>query len=100
MTEGTPKETILDEALRITSEDRNKHYGHPRDNFANTAMGMTAYLRAAGKLAPGKEISMRDVGWLMVLLKTMRDGNMPKRDNLVDACGYLRCIEWVEDPHD
>jgi hypothetical protein len=36
----------------------------------------------------------------MVLLKTMRDGNMPKRDNLVDAAGYLRCVERVEEEVD
>jgi flagella basal body P-ring formation protein FlgA len=93
-------ENILEEAMRITSEDRNKHYGHPRDNFANTALAMTAYLRACRKLREGEEITPRDVGWLMVQLKAMRDGNMPKRDNLVDAAGYLRCVERVEEEVD
>lgn len=90
-------ETILDEAMRLTSEDRNTAYGHPRDNFGNIALSMTAYLRAAGVLRDGAEITARHVGWLMTLTKAMRDANMPKRDNLVDAAGYVRCIERLEE---
>lgn len=91
-------ETVTAEAERLTSSTRNKHYGHPRDNFVNSAAMWTAYLRAARKLAPGAEVSPRDFGWLMTLCKAARDGNLPKRDNLVDGCGYLRCIERLEEP--
>lgn len=83
------KETVLEEAIRITSTDRNKHYGHPFDNFKVISEFWTTYL--------GFEISKRDVSMMMVLLKVARDKNMPKRDNLVDGCGYFRTAEMVEE---
>lgn len=91
-------ETVLEEAGRLTSADRNRHYGHPRDNFQNTAAMWTAYLRGARKLAPGCEVSPRDFGMMMVLCKCARDANMPQRDNLTDAAGYVRCIERLDEP--
>jgi len=91
-------ETVLQEAERLTSSDRNKHYGHPRDNFTNTAAMWTAYLRGARKLRDGEEITGRDFGWMQTLCKAARDANLPKRDNLTDGCGYLRCVERLDEP--
>jgi hypothetical protein len=58
----------------------------------------TAYLRGGRKLAPGCEVSPRDFGVMMTLCKCARDANMPQRDNLVDAAGYVRCIERLDEP--
>jgi len=36
------------------------------------------------------------VCWMMVLLKASRQMNAPKRDNLVDAAGYIGLIERIQ----
>jgi hypothetical protein len=82
-------ETILDEAARITSTDRNQSYGHPLDNHSRTAALWSAYL--------GISLTARDVCWLNVLQKGSRDRHRPGRDNIVDGCGFLRNAEMVED---
>lgn len=87
-----PDETILAEAARITSSDRNKSYGPPRDNHTRTAQLWNAYL--SGKC--GRPLNYRDVCWLNVLQKASRDVFCPKRDNIVDAAGFLRNIEMAE----
>lgn len=81
-------ETVLQEASRITSSDRNKTYGPPRDNHTRTAELWSAYL--------GVPITYRQVCWMNVLQKASRDANAPGRDNLVDGCGFLRNIEMAD----
>jgi hypothetical protein len=86
-----PTETVLEEAARLTSSDRQATYGHPLDNHGKTAAMWTAYLgdKLNGPLTP------REVCWLNVLQKGSRDTNAPKRDNLTDGCGYLRNAEMI-----
>jgi hypothetical protein len=81
-------ETILNEAARITSRDRNKSYGPPRDNHSRTAALWSAYL--------GIPLTYRDVCWMNVLQKASRDRHCPHRDSLVDGCGFLRNIEMAD----
>jgi hypothetical protein len=83
---------ILQEADQLTSKDRVSDYGHPRENLGQTAELWTAYLRGR------TTITARDVCWMMVLVKASRDYFKPKRDNLVDGCGYLRCAERLDEP--
>jgi hypothetical protein len=87
------KEPILDEAKRLTSNDRQKNYGHPKDNFKRTADFWNAYL--SSRKNPEAEITNEDVAWMMVLLKIGRDLNKPTRDNLVDAIGYTRTLAMI-----
>lgn len=82
-------ENVLEEAARITSGDRNQAYGHPLDNHSRTAGLWSAYL--------GVEITPRDVCWLNVLQKASRDVNKEGRDNLVDAAGYVRNAEMIDE---
>ena len=89
---GLEMETVLEEAARITSADRNKSYGPPRDNHSRTAALWTAYLSAIGC----RPLDYRDVCWLNVLQKASRDAFCPKRDNLTDAIGFLRNIEMAD----
>lgn len=91
------KETILQEAQRLIHGDRNKSYGHPLDNHSTTAEMVTAFLRR--KYALGTELTLdaEDVCMFNILQKCARQGNAPKRDNLVDICGYAGNIEMVED---
>lgn len=84
-------ETILEEAARLTSGDRQRDYDHPLPNHERIARLWQAYLdgRNAGPLTPV------DAAWMMLLVKVARDQATPKRDNATDAAGYARCIERI-----
>lgn len=85
---GNP-ETVLEESARIVDGDREETYGHPALNFERTAVLWSVIL--------GHPVTVRQVALMMVGLKLAREVHQPKRDNLVDACGYLRCIEKASD---
>lgn len=87
------KESILDTAKRLTSGDRQKDYGHPRDNFRRIADLWNMYL--INRHNPADPISIEDTAWMMVLLKIARDLNKPTVDNLVDSVGYIRTLAMV-----
>lgn len=76
--------SILQEAYKITSSDRNDQYGEAEDCFDKIAAYWNTYL-GSKDLVRGK-----DVANMMALLKIAREGYKHKRDNLVDAAGYLR----------
>ena len=84
---------ILKEAEKIVYGRGEDEYGHPRDNFTQTAQIWTALLR--GKLLPGAEIDAEDVARLQVGLKLSRDTNKPLRDNAVDMAGYAATLDRV-----
>lgn len=88
--------SILVEAEGLINGPRAASYGHAFDNFGAIADVWNWWL--AFKVARGGEwrIEPEDVGVMMTLLKLARNGNAPKRDNLVDAAGYLGCVEQVE----
>jgi hypothetical protein len=89
-------ETVLEEAARITSVDRQKQYGPPEDSFALIAEMWAAYLVAAGWTQGQRAFGSREVAMLMVLMKVARDvQGSGKRDNLVDIAGYARCAEMA-----
>lgn len=72
---------ILDDAMHLTSNDRNKDYGDPADNFAAIANMWSAY--------KGIVFTAHDVAAMMVLVKVARLSTSPaKRDNWVDIAGY------------
>lgn len=81
--EVEPTEDVLDEAYRITSGDRNVQYGDPNIDFKRTAGMWSAYL--------GVEVKPHDIAWMMCMLKASRNRHQAKRDNYVDAAGYIRC---------
>jgi hypothetical protein len=87
------KDSILDEAKRLTSKDRQKNYGHPKDNFKRIADLWNSYL--INRKNPESPISVEDIAWMMVLLKIARDLNKPTKDNLVDAVGYTRTLAMI-----
>lgn len=93
---GKDGETILDEAARITSQDRNRSYGHPLDNHSLTAEFWTGFLRRRGLLKDGKSLCYSDVCMLNILQKISRYANMPTRDGLVDIAGFSRNIEMAQ----
>lgn len=88
-------ETIFDEAKKIIYGDREQTYGHPSKNFDATAALWTAHLKA--KYGNELVLDAEDVAWMMVQLKQARNMHQYKRDNLVDAAGYIGCIQKMED---
>ncbi len=92
----TKKETVCQEADRLTGSDRVEAYGHPKINFDDIARMWTVILRDI--LKPGAKISLTHVGLCNVATKICRHIAHPKRDNLVDMAGYANTIEAVENP--
>ncbi len=91
---GTNDPDILAQVDGIISE-RGLQYGDPSESFLQIAEIWTTLLRA--QLAPGQRVSASDVGLLMASLKIVRQANTHKRDNLVDAIGYLTIVSRLED---
>lgn len=82
-------EDVLEEALRITSIDRQNSYGPPDQDFQRTAKMWGALL--------GINISAKQVGLCMIALKLSRATWSDKRDNQVDIAGYARCVQMIID---
>lgn len=93
LVKDAPGETVLTEAIRITDGARQADYGHPRDDFARTALMWTGIL--AGKLREGAEVTAGDVPLCMIAVKLARQSHRHKRDNLVDIAGYSRTAAMV-----
>lgn len=86
----TPRQALLEEAIGITTQDRNSAYGNPEDNFANIAAYWSRYLSDSAKLEI--ELSAQDVAHMMVLMKIARLSTNPTHyDSLVDVAGYAAC---------
>ena len=83
----------LEEAAGLIGGDRRRDYGTASENFDRIARYWNQWLEKKLR-AP---LDARDVGILMVLLKLAREMNTPKRDNLVDAVGYLGCLGQIDD---
>lgn len=86
----TPRQTLLNQALVITSADRNKAYGSPEDNFRNIAVYWSQHLTAS----TGIEITVSpsDVAYMMVLMKLARLSTNPTHyDSILDVAGYAAC---------
>lgn len=72
---------ILLDATNTVTLDRNDQYGEPENSFPMIADLWSAYL--------GADITPEQVAWMMVLLKAARAENGYKRDNYIDAAGYV-----------
>lgn len=86
---SSPPEGIAEEANRLVNGPRQADYGHPVTDFARTGKMWGAILGTAS-------IAPETVGLMMVALKLSRQVNKPKRDNLVDAIGYILTVDMIE----
>jgi len=89
------RRTVLDEAADITSGDRNEQYGTPEENLGAISEAWELYLRR--RYGVNVVLDARAVAMMMVLTKVVRDAHTPKRDNLVDICGYARTAEMLDE---
>lgn len=88
-----PKENILEEAMRLTSRDRQGDYGHPADHFQRTISAINAIFKDKLK----EPFEVMDWPLILVLDKVSRQSNKHKRDNLTDIAGYARTAEMIHD---
>ena len=72
---------ILLDAHKLINAERQDDYGTPAQSFARVAALWSAYL--------GHEATAKDVAICMALLKFGREAHHHKRDNLLDAAGYI-----------
>ncbi|MCD2099574.1 DUF6378 domain-containing protein [Rhodococcus qingshengii] len=83
------QQSVLDEAKSIVAGARATEYGEGAENsLPRIAAYWSTYL--------GRELSARDAANMMVLLKMARESHKPKRDNHVDAIGYLALAEQCD----
>lgn len=80
---------VLSEAGQVINGERQDAYGNPEDSFTDIADLWGWYL--------GRPLLPSDVAIMMALLKFAREKHQHKRDNVVDACGYLALYADIVD---
>lgn len=80
---STEPESILAEAERVTSGDRQNQYGPPDQDFRRIAAMWSAL--------NGVPFTPKEVALFMVCVKLSRETHQRKRDNWVDIAGYAKC---------
>jgi len=87
---------ILDLAKDIINGERQNQYGDAEDSFSDIAVRWSWYL--SKKLGININLSRYDAGMMLVEMKLAREIHQHKKDNLVDACGYLGLVsDMIED---
>lgn len=85
----SPRASVLREAEKLITGDRNKTYGPPTQNFQNIADMWS--IRLQHKLKDDERITSSEVAELLVLMKIARNMTELKRDTMVDIAGYAAC---------
>lgn len=87
--EETKTTSILDEAQKLTSEDRQSVYGHPAEDFAKVAK-MTTPISDA-KIDPRLKHAL-----YMIQVKVARLLNTPDHlDSVIDIAGYANTYAMI-----
>lgn len=87
--------SAIEEAQEIIYGDREQAYGHPTKSISNIAQQWRLYL--IQKHGMDLALDAEDVCWMMADLKKVRQMNAKKRDNLVDAIGYVALVERLDE---
>lgn len=84
------RKACLEQVEDTVLSDRNRDYGDPEDNFADTAKILNVLLR--NKLHPDHELHPHDVALIMTAVKLARAKTSPhKLDHYIDIAGYACC---------
>jgi hypothetical protein len=87
----TSKQSILEEAITLTTQDRQAVYGHPADDFAKVAAMAAPILES--NIDPKLKHAL-----YMVQVKIARLLNTPNhRDSVVDIAGYANTYGMILD---
>lgn len=82
------KQTILDKAKHIVYESgRDQDYGEPGQSFPRIAIVASILTR--------KHLTPRDIAFVQIATKLVRESYTHKQDNTIDACGYTSLLEDV-----
>jgi hypothetical protein len=87
----TASPSILEEALKVSGENRQRDYGHPLENHERIAAIWNVVLGPKLK----EPITPEEVVWCMIGLKMAREVNSKKVDNMVDVAGYINCLDLI-----
>lgn len=82
------EQNILQEAESLIYGERQKEYGSSKKSFTKIAKGWEQIFDC--------EITPEKVALAMIWLKTCRELNKEKRDNIVDIAGYAGCIDKIK----
>ena len=87
---GTPEQTVLEEANELIYGERAAEYGSALTEAEKISRGWEIILG----LEP-LTMKLTAPALCMTWLKIVRETNQHKRDNIVDAAGYLGLVEKV-----
>ena len=77
--------TLATDAIRLVTGDRQAAYAHPKVNFQRIADLWSPIL--------GITVTPQQVALCSVQIKIAREIHAHKADNLIDAIGYLLCLD-------
>ena len=86
---NSTNESILQEADRLVSSDRQSQYGSPKSNFTHIAKIASSII--------GKELTAEDCAFVLLATKLARLKFKKKRDSITDAAGYLKVLYLIEE---
>lgn len=89
------KKSVIEEAQEVIYGDREETYGHPAKNLTHIAQQWRLYFNQ--KHGVDMALDAEDVCWMMADLKKVRQMNSKKRDNVVDAIGYVALVERLDE---
>lgn len=90
------KKPLLIEAHDIITGERKRMYGAPVNGLGRIAEQWTLYLTQKYGY-PVPVLTAEDICWMMADVKKIRQMAKRKRDNVLDAAGYMGLIEQVID---
>ena len=89
VTAHTKRGGVLLDAHKVINGERQDTYGSPEDSFTLIAHYWNTYITSKQKDNKPYTLTAKDISLMMALFKIAREANQAKRDNLVDAAGYI-----------